>query len=474
MVFNTFQFVWTLPIVFILYYCLMYFFKKSSSQLQIGNAFLLITSYILYIQWRPVSVLFLLYVTAITYIIAIILNRRREKWILWTGIILTIIPLLFIKYSGFINEAIRDTLSLIGVTLNTSTTSFILPLGLSFFTFQALGYLADSYNQKVEVEKNWWHYMLFVGFFPQIASGPINRANQLLPQIKNKRIFNSEQAIQGLKWILWGMFMKVVMADRIGLYVDTIFNNYQHQSGLSCILGTLLFSFQIYGDFAGYSFMALGVGELFGFEMINNFRRPYLAASVTEFWHRWHISLSFWLRDYIYIPLGGSRCSKIKNYRNIFITFLVSGIWHGANWTFIFWGALHGILQVIEKALKLQKVDSNGGYRIFRILFTFFLINVTWIFFKLPTISDSFKFISRIITNHDHALATITPAMTVFIALSILVVIVKDLMDEYLDISSSFLHNRYTMVRWGTYITLLVMILLCGVFDASQFIYVSF
>ena len=183
MVFNTFQFVWTLPIVFILYYCLVYFFKKSSSQLQIGNAFLLIASYILYIQWRPVSVLFLLYVTAITYVFAIILNRRREKWILWTGIILTLIPLLFIKYSGFINEAIRDTLSLIGVTLNTSTTSFILPLGLSFVTFQALGYLADSYNQKVEVEKNWWHYMLFVGFFPQIASGPINRANQLLPQI---------------------------------------------------------------------------------------------------------------------------------------------------------------------------------------------------------------------------------------------------------------------------------------------------
>ena len=208
--------------------------------------------------------------------------------------------------------------------------------------------------------------------------------------------------------------------------------------------------------------------------MINNFRRPYLAASVTEFWHRWHISLSFWLRDYIYIPLGGSRCSKIKNYRNIFITFLVSGIWHGANWTFIFWGTLHGILQVIEKALRLQKVNSNGGYRLFRILFTFFLINVTWIFFKLPTISDSFKFISRIITNHDHTYATITPAMTVFIALSILVVIVIDLMDEYLDRSYSFLHNRYIMVRWGTYITLLVMILLCGVFDASQFIYVSF
>ena len=474
MVFNTFQFIWTLPIVFILYYCLMHFFKKSSKQLQVENAFLLLTSYILYIQWRPVSVLFLLYITAITYVFAIILNRRREKWILWTGIILTLIPLLFIKYSGFINEAIRDGLSLIGITINISTTSFILPLGLSFFTFQALGYLADSYNKKIEVEKDWWHYMLFVAFFPQIASGPINRASELLPQIKTKRMFIPSQTVQGLKWILWGMFLKVVMADRIGLYVDTIFNNYQNQSGLSCIVGSLLYSFQIYGDFAGYSFMALGVGELFGFEMINNFKRPYLSASVTEFWHRWHISLSTWLRDYIYIPLGGSRCSKSKNYRNIFVTFLVSGIWHGANWTFVFWGALHGIFQVLEKAFKLQKVEGKGIYRLCRILITFVIIDFTWIFFKMPTISDSFAFLERIATNHSSKLATITPSMMIFIGMSVSIVIIKDLMDEYLKPTCTFLHHKIALVRWTTYIILLLMILSCGVFDASQFIYVSF
>lgn len=474
MVFNTFQFVWLLPIVFFLYYCLMYFFKESPRQLQIGNAFLLLTSYLLYIQWRPVSVLFLLYVTAITYLFAIILNKRREKKLFWFGIFLTLLPLAFIKYANFINDTFRDGMALIGVNINVSTTSFIMPLGISFFTFQALGYLADTYNKKIEAEKNWWHYMLFIGFFPQIASGPINRASHILPQIKNKRIFNSAQAIQGLRWILWGMFMKVVMADRIGLYVDTIFNNYQHQSGLSCIIGTVLFTFQIYGDFAGYSFIALGVGELFGFEMINNFNRPYLAASVTEFWHRWHISLSLWLRDYVYIPLGGSRCSKIKNYWNLFITFIVSGIWHGANWTFIFWGALHGIFQIIEKALGLQKVTEGGCYRMIRIFLTFIIINITWIFFKMPTITDSFSFLLRIATNHDNTISQITPAMTVFIMMSIGIVIVKDLLDEYLKKRHSFLHNHYGVIRWASYIILLLMILSCGVFDASQFIYVSF
>ena len=374
MVFNTFQFIWLLPIVFFLYYCLMYILKTSSRQLQIGNMFLLLSSYLLYIQWRPFSVLFLLYVTAITYFFAIILTKRKEKTLLWIGIILTLSPLFFIKYAGFVNESFKDGMALIGVDINVSTTSFIMPLGISFFTFQALGYLIDTYNQKIEAEKNWWCYMLFVGFFPQIASGPINRADSLLPQIKDKRDFDQVQAIQGLKWLLWGMFMKVVMADRIGLYLDVIFNNYQHHSGLSCMLGIFLYSFQIYGDFAGYSFMALGVGKLFGFELVNNFGRPYFSQSITEFWHRWHISLSTWLRDYVYIPLGGSRCRRIRNYWNIIVTFLVSGIWHGANWTYIVWGLIHGLLQVVEKMLGLQRSSGAILIKMLRIVCVFLFI----------------------------------------------------------------------------------------------------
>lgn len=474
MVFNTFEFIWIFPIIFTLYYCILSLSNLPSRLPRLGNAFLLISSYLLYIHWRPASVIYLLYVTAISYLFGILISKHRRKDLLWIGIILTLFPLAFLKYSTFVNETIKDCLAFVGINISCSSISFIMPLGISFFTLQAIGYLSDTYQNKIKAEKNWWDYMLFIGFFPQIASGPINRAPDLLPQIKAERKFIPSQAIQGLKWLLWGMFLKVVMADRLGLYVDSIFNNYQNQSGFSCFVGSLLYTFQIYGDFAGYSFMALGVGELFGFEMINNFKRPYLSVSVTEFWHRWHISLSTWLRDYIYIPLGGSRCSKIKNYRNIFITFLVSGIWHGANWTFIFWGALHGIFQVLEKAFKLQKVEGNGIYRFFRIFLTFIIINFTWIIFRMPSISDSLSFIERIVTNHSFKLANITPSMMVFIGMSVTIVVMKDLMDEYLKPSSTLLHHRNALVRWATYIVLLLMILSCGVFDASQFIYVSF
>lgn len=191
--------------------------------------------------------------------------------------------------------------------------------------------------------------MLFVSFFPQIMSGPISKAKDLLPQIKTCRKFDATMATQGLKWFVWGLFLKVMMADRLGMYVDKVLDNYIFNSGTSCLLAVVYYSFQIYGDFAGYSFMAMGVGKLMGFNLINNFQRPYLSTSITDFWRRWHISLSTWLKDYVYIPLGGSRCSKGRNYWNIFVTFLVSGIWHGANWTFIFWGILHGMFQVIEK-----------------------------------------------------------------------------------------------------------------------------
>ena len=316
--------------------------------------------------------------------------------------------------------------------------------------------------------------MLFVSFFPQIASGPINKAKDLLPQIKREREFREEQFVQGLKWILWGMFLKVVMADRIGIYVDSIYNNYQYMSGVSCLVSSVLYSFQIYGDFAGYSFMALGVGELFGFELINNFKRPYLASSVTEFWHRWHISLSVWLRDYIYIPLGGSRCSKLRNYWNIFVTFLVSGIWHGANITYIFWGILHGLFQIAEKLLGIHKSESRGVIRFLRVIVTFILVTFAWVFFRMPTLTDGFSFIDRIFTNGDNTMATITPATTLLIIMALCIVGVKDLMDEYMNKQYSFLHHKWSLVRWSAYVGLLFLILSCGVFDAGQFIYVSF
>jgi D-alanyl-lipoteichoic acid acyltransferase DltB (MBOAT superfamily) len=425
-------------------------------------------------RWKPVAGLVLLYITCITYLFARIIQKRRKTSLLWIGVVLTLFPLFIFKYLNFVNALISYILGGLNIPYAPHVSSFLMPLGLSFYTLQALGYLIDVYYQRIETEKNWWHYMLFVCFFPQIASGPINKAKDLLYQIKNKRVFREEQFIQGLKWILWGMFLKVVLADRIGIYVDSIYNNYQYMSGLSCLVASLLYSSQIYGDFAGYSFMALGVGELFGFELINNFRRPYLATSVTEFWHRWHISLSIWLRDYIYIPLGGSRCSKLRNYWNIFITFLVSGIWHGANLTYIFWGILHGLFQILEKMLGLHKRVSRGGIRFCRIIVTFILVTFAWVFFRMPTLTDGFNVIARIFTSDDNSLATITPAMIVFILMALCIVAVKDLMDEFVDKQYTFLHHKWSVVRWSAYAGLLFLILSCGVFDAGQFIYVSF
>ena len=362
MIFNSFQFIWLFPIIFCLYHFVNSSFKKCYSK--IGNILLLIISYLLYTNWIPAYSIFLLGITAITYISAIFIETysSKRKIIIYTGVILTLLPLLIFKYYNFLNNSIVDLLNYCGLKFEFKGLNLIVPIGISFYTFQALGYLWDVYYGKIKAEKNWWDYMLFVSFFPQIASGPISKASDLLPQIKAEREFNYSQAVEGLKFLLWGMFLKVVLADRLGLYVDSVYSNYQYHNGLTCLMASVMYSFQIYGDFAGYSCMAVGVGKLLGFDLINNFKRPYLAVSVTDFWRRWHISLSTWLKDYIYIPLGGSRCSKLRNYWNIFVTFLVSGIWHGANWTFIVWGILHGLLQIIEIACKFQTNIRGGGY----------------------------------------------------------------------------------------------------------------
>ena len=445
---------------------------------KVGNYLLIAISYGLYIKWNPAFSLVLLWVTIVTYFSSLIIEKKqvfgKRKYLVWSGIVLASLPLIVFKYYNFISNTLEELLSIVNITVGLPGLNWAMPLGISFFTFQAIGYLVDVYLQRIKAERNWWDYMLFVSFFPQIASGPISKAKDLLPQIKSKREFKYEQAAQGLKWILWGMFMKVVMADRIGIYVDTIFDNYEYQSGLSCWIGSMLYTLQIYGDFAGYSFMAVGVGELMGFELVNNFRRPYFSQSITEFWHRWHISLSTWLKDYVYIPLGGSHCSKIRNYWNIFVTFLVSGIWHGANWTFIVWGMLHGLFQIVEKMFGLNKVSSTGIGKCLRIGITFLLVDIAWIFFRMPSLENAWRMIVRMFTDASTSLAQITPSMMIFCILSVTIVIIKDILDESLPRRYSLFHNQYKIVRWSVYVMLLCMILTCGVFDASQFIYVNF
>lgn len=352
--------------------------------------------------------------------------------------------------------------------------NWAVPVGISFFTFQAVGYMLDVYHQRVKAEKNLLDYVLFVSFFPQVTSGPISTAEDLMPQFKATHKFDYEQGKQGLKQLLWGMFIKLVIADRLGLFVDTVYANYIHYNGTTCFLASVFYTLQIYCDFAGYSLMAIGIARTLGFNLIDNFRRPYLATSITDFWKRWHISLTRWLTRQVYIPLGGSRCSKPRTYWNIFVTFLVSGIWHGANWTFIVWGCMHGIIQIIEKALGWQKYNGhNRAVKAVRICITFFLVNIAWIFFRMPDIASASIVLSKIFSNVG------TPDMTgvsifskMILVMGIVILVFKDVKDEFLPAKFAFLQKGF--FRWSIYITLFAMILTLGVLDSGQFIYVNF
>lgn len=387
-------------------------------------------------------------------------------------------PLLIFKYYNFINDSVFGLLSVFGLRFQLPGLNWAIPIGISFFTFQALGYLFDVYYKRIAAEKDFLTYALFVSFFPSIVAGPINKASLVIPQLKAMRpYFDYGKAVEGLKMLLWGMFMKVVVADRVALYVDTVFPNYENYTGVTCFAASILYTIQIYADFAGYSLMAIGVGKTLGFEQAENFRRPYLAVSVTDFWRRWHISLSTWLKDYVYIPLGGSRCSKLRNYWNIFVTFLVSGIWHGANWTFIVWGIWHGVAQIIEKAIGQQNCPYGRIGKGLKIVITFLIVNFAWIFFRMPTLSDAVRVIARIF---DTSLP-----MTIFIGndgktglvlyvLGISMLFIKDFMDEYYPNRLLLFDNQKRFIRWCSYIVVLTIILLAGVFGADQFIYANF
>ena len=472
MQFNSFEFLWLFPVIFAVYYLILYRKQLTQRSPRVANYALIVISYGLYIKYKPIYALVLLGVTLITYLAALKIEKDkaygRKKYLVWTGIILGLLPLLLFKYYNFVSSQLEAGLNLCGISAGLPGLNWVMPLGISFFTLQAIGYLADVYLQRIKAEHNWWDYMLFVCFFPQIASGPISKAKDLLPQIKAQRTFNYAQAVQGLKWFLWGMFIKVVVADTLGLRIGVVLDNYQNNPGVMCLICAFFYSFQIYCDFAGYSFMAVGVGELLGFELINNFHRPYFSQSVTEFWHRWHISLSTWLKDYIYIPLGGNRCSKGRNYFNIFMTFMVSGIWHGANWTFIVWGILHGVFQIIEKMLGINKLQSKGLLKWVRIFVTFVLVTFAWIFFRMPTLADAWAVVVMIFTGGSGQVVGIVGPLFL-----IAIVLFKDFMDEYNVRSLRLLHSHYAVVRWATYLILLTAITTMGVYG-GQFIYSGF
>lgn len=368
-----------------------------------------------------------------------------------------------------------------GCRMEVPRWELMLPVGISFYTFQACGYVIDVYKGKVEVEKDLGYYALFVSFFPQIAAGPIGRAGHLLPQFKDKHPFRPENLTRGLKWMLWGYFMKVVVADRLALYTDAVFGNISHHTGLSVLVAAIFFTIQIYCDFAGYSFIALGCAKALGYDLTVNFERPYMAQSVQEFWHRWHISLSTWFRDYLYIPLGGSRCGKWRTRFNLMLTFLVSGLWHGANWTFVIWGGLNGLFQIIGNMMRpwkegLKKIcrqqEGSTGLKVFNILVTFVLMTVAWTFFKAHTFVEACLAVRKMIMPTG-TLYTPNTATLLYCLVGICLVIISDIQEEKKGYHP-MLDSRSVVVRFTSYVLIAILILTIGVFDGGQFIYFKF
>ncbi|MBX3254706.1 MAG: MBOAT family protein [Chitinophagaceae bacterium] len=405
MLFNSIEFALFLPIVFALYWF------ATNKSLKLQNILLLIASYFFYACWDWRFLFLLMFSTLLDYFTGLkldqVTNRRNKKIWLWISITINLGFLVFFKYYNFFIDSFAQMFSAAGLHFSPITLNIILPVGISFYTFHGLSYVIDIYNGKIKSEKSFVDYAVFVSFFPLLVAGPIERASHLLPQIKKERTFDYGRAVDGLRQILWGLFKKIVIADQCATYANLIFNSPEDFTGSTLIIGALFFTFQIYGDFSGYSDIALGTARLFGIELLRNFAFPYFSRDIAEFWRRWHISLSSWFRDYLYIPLGGSKGGTWMKVRNIFIIFLVSGFWHGANWTFILWGALNALyflplLLSNRNRVNLEIVAAGKTFPTFReafnIAITFTLTVFAWIFFRAEDIGHAFGYISRIFT----------------------------------------------------------------------------
>ncbi|MFB9054505.1 MBOAT family O-acyltransferase [Formosa undariae] len=403
MLFNSIDFAVFLPIVFILYWFV------TNTNLKLQNLLIVAASYLFYGWWDWRFLSLILFSTLVDYSIGRQLmsedNQGKRKLYLWTSILINLGFLGFFKYYNFFQESFVDAFSFFGTKINASSLDIVLPVGISFYTFQTLSYTIDVYKRKLEPTTDFIAFSAFVSFFPQLVAGPIERATHLLPQFYKKRTFDYTKAVDGMRQILWGLFKKIVIADNCAQYANQIFNNSESYSGSTLVLGAIFFTFQIYGDFSGYSDIAIGTSRLFGFDLMKNFSFPYFSRNIGEFWRRWHISLNTWFRDYLYIPLGGSRGGTSMKIRNTFIIFIVSGFWHGANWTFIVWGALNAAY-----FLPLMLTNNNRNHldtvakgkilpsfnELFMMLTTFGLTVFAWIFFRADNLGHAFQYISDI------------------------------------------------------------------------------
>lgn len=406
MLFNSLDFAVFLPIVFIVYWILL------SKSFQKQNLFVLFASYIFYGWWDWRFLILIFLSSVIDFWIGssmhVTKQKSKRKFLLLLSIIINIGLLCYFKYFNFFIEGFSDAFSFLGYEFNIERINIILPVGISFYTFQTLSYTIDIYQKKLKPTSNIIEFLAFVSFFPQLVAGPIERARDLLPQFGKKRVFNEPMASDGMRQILSGLFKKIVIADNCAIYVNDIFANHEMYSGIILLLGGVLFAFQIYGDFSGYSDIAIGVAAILGFQLSQNFAFPYFSRDIAEFWRRWHISLSTWFRDYIYIPIGGSRCSNIYKIRNVFLVFTISGLWHGANYTFIAWGILHSLffIPILIRNNNRRYLDvlaNNRAIPSFRetisVCVTFILVVLGWIVFRSENIYVAQKFYLSILTD---------------------------------------------------------------------------
>lgn len=468
MLFNSIQFIYFFPIVLLLYF---------SFPFKLRWIILLLASYYFYMSWNMNYVFLILFTTIISYWSAIKIESSKEQTnkriYLLISLISSLGVLFFYKYFNFFSSSFNDFFQFLKINYEIPYLQLLLPVGISFYTFQTLSYSIDVYNGKIKSEKHFGVYALYVSFFPQLVAGPIERSTNLLPQFKLRHKFTFENLVLGLKWVILGYFMKLVIADRLSLYVDAVYNNVYEHSGTSFLIATFLFAFQIFGDFAGYSSIAIGIARIMGFKLMTNFNRPYFATSISDFWHRWHISLSTWFRDYFYIPLGGNKVKIYRWYLNLFLTFIVSGLWHGANWTFVVWGGLHGLYIVIENIFKLNSSKNRLIFlqKFFRTVIVFVLVDFAWIFFRANNLSEALYIVKNLKTLDTHFF--MDNRVFFYGGIGLIVLFINDLIVE--KSHDSIILNSKLDLRSAIYFAFLVcLILYIGIFNGGQFIYFQF
>lgn len=478
MLFNSFNFLIFFFVVTLIYFLLPHKYRWIH---------LLAASCVFYCFFIPIYILILLVTILIDYFAGIYIEKaegtRRKLWLL-ISILSTCSVLFIFKYYNFFSDNFLLIARLLDLRLPIPALKIILPLGLSFHTFQSLSYVIEVYRGKQKAEKHFGIYSLYVMFYPQLVAGPIERPQNLLHQFYEKHEFNYNDAVAGLKKIAWGMFKKVVIADRLASYIDAVYPNYDKHYGSSLLLATIFFAFQIYCDFSGYSDIAIGCARVMGFKLMTNFNRPYFSTSVAEFWKRWHISLSTWFRDYVYIPLGGNRVSKLRNFFNLFVTFCISGLWHGAQWTYVLWGGLNGIYLVVPKLFyKLSRQIGNvfrtNRYlkvfmQIFNTLSTFILILIGWVLFLSHNLSVATSIFHKIIFEHGPLFIGDKKNLA-YAVIFLVVLLIVEFFEEFKLFNAFTLFNNHNVyVRRLSYISVVILILMFGVFDNSQFIYFKF